>query len=584
MKKQAIKQSFARLALALAIQVMASCGNAEEEVTLSPDDYKKLDTFEGVLLGKADALFAEGLKGGALKFRVAAPAYESFALQFPKSVAVPYALLRQGRSMQLDKKRFEAIKVYNQVLDYYPNVLLYAGAALCYIGDCHFDNGNVKDAMKAWAEMAKDPDYRKHRLAAGALNHLADNLGTQDKWADAVFYYEQVCTDFRQSNRGAAGYAIAKLRFCHVRLKPDVAKLRALYDKIATFADRPGSTNDVDFANQVIASVNEHGGFNDGDKAQRAECIKYYGYWAKALEGKHLKWDDYQITIANYRMREEADVKKWYERLDKQYKDYWRLGDYDRTMKWMVLYLEHLPKLQEYYNKLAFDKMQNSQIIELIKVLYSTSGDNAAKTYPIGRGTIPRLKPGTPDSVREGLAKFIWLKDGDAVELLCKGMQDLDLAKWTLMNFYVESFKVDKALALANELVKSPGYAKKTYLVRAGIYRGKKMYNEAIGDYMLYDMPPETYYSIAECYMAWGKPAQAITQLSEIESFFAAEAPRAALEIAFVYRAINQKKSYIAGLRGVIKKYVDSPQSSTAHQLLQQMGVKSGGGTDVEGK
>ncbi|MFZ4394100.1 MAG: tetratricopeptide repeat protein [Kiritimatiellia bacterium] len=579
MKKHAVISAFTRVALALVLLGLASFGRADE-VTLSAEDYKKLDTLEGMLLAKADVIFAEACKDAPLKFRVAAPAYESFALQFPKSVAVPYALLRQGRSMQLDKKRFEAIKVYTQVLDYYPNVLQYAGAALCYIGDSHFDNGNVKDAMKAWAEMAKDADYRKHVLAAGAINHLADNLVAQDKWSDAVFYYEQISTDFRNSNRPAAGYAITKLRFYYVRVKPDVTKLRALYDKIAGFDDRPISPDDVDFWKNVMESVGAHGGFDD--KTQKAERNSYYGYWAKSMEGKHLKWDDFQITIANYRLREEEDLKKWYDRLDKQYKDNWKMGDYDRTMKWMVLYLNHLPKLQEYYNKLAFDKMQNSQIIDLIKILYSTAGDAAAKTYPIGRGTIPRLKSGTPDSVREGLARFIWLKDGDAVEMLCKGMQDLDLAKWTLMNFYVESYKIDKALALADELVKSPGYAKKTYLVRAGIYRGKKMYNEAIGDYMMYDQPPGTFYSIAECYMEWGKPSMAITQLSEIESFFAGEAPEACLRIAYVHRATSQQKLYIAGLRSVLKKYKSSPQSSTAHQLLQQMGVDPGGGENAQ--
>src|SRR6185295_3966883 len=103
----------------------------------------------------------------------------------------PYALLRKGRCLQLDNKRFDAIKAYNEVLDYFPNALRYAGAALYYIGVCHWDNSDSKEAMKSWAEMASDADYRKHFLAAGAISRLADNLLQQGKLPEANEYYKQ---------------------------------------------------------------------------------------------------------------------------------------------------------------------------------------------------------------------------------------------------------------------------------------------------------------------------------------------------------------------------------------------------------
>ncbi len=576
MKKRTIRHVLVKWALALVIGATASFGRAE--VTLSAEDYKKLDTLEGMLLAKADAIFAEACNGAPLKFRVAAPSYESFAMQFPKSVAVPYAVLRQGRSRQLDKKRFDAIKVYTQVLDYYPNALPYAGAALCYIGDCHFDNGNVKEAMKAWAEMAKDADYRKHVLAAGAINHLADNLVAQDKWVDAVFYYEQVCTDFRTSNPEAAGYAMERLRFYYVRVKPDVVKLRALYDKIAGFAGQPGAPTDVDFWGNVMASVGAYGGFDD--KTQKAERNSYYGYWAKAMEGKYLKWDDFQLTIAGYRLREEEDIKKWYDRLDKQYKENWKLGDYDRTIKWMTMYLAHFPKLEEYFKKLPIDKMQQGQLVIVIKMFYGLGGEDAKKMHALARSMISKVK--LSDDLREELARFIWLKDPETTELLFKSIQDQDRGKWVLLDFTMALGQTDKAITMCDYFVKVPRYAKQAYKVRVGLYRLKAMWNEAIGDYFMIDEPPGTLYAIADCYMGWGKPAMAITQLSEIESFFAGEAPEACLRIAGVYNAINERKSYIARLRSVLKKYRSSPQASTAHQLLQQMNVDSGGGDDAQ--
>ncbi|NBU11794.1 MAG: hypothetical protein EBS84_22820, partial [Proteobacteria bacterium] len=48
--------------------------------------------------------------------------------------ATSYAILRKGRSLQLLDKRFEAIKIYQEVLDFFPNDIKYAAPALYLIG------------------------------------------------------------------------------------------------------------------------------------------------------------------------------------------------------------------------------------------------------------------------------------------------------------------------------------------------------------------------------------------------------------------------------------------------------------------
>ncbi|MEO5368354.1 MAG: hypothetical protein H7831_18750, partial [Magnetococcus sp. WYHC-3] len=268
------------------------------------------------------------------------------------------------------------------------------------------------------------------------------------------------------------------------------------------------------------------------------------------------------------------------------YKDNWKEGDYDRTIKWIALYMKgHVAKVEQYYSKLVFDKMQTAQMVNLIQTLYNAGKEEAVKTYQMGRSTVLKLKPGIPDAVLEELALSIFTKDGEAVQFLCKKMQDLDRGKWVLFQYYASSpipAEKDKGLALAPELLTLPAYAKEVYWIRAEIYCYKSMWTEAINDYMMADRPPASYYMIADCYMSAKKPQQAIQQLSEIETFFAAEAPQAALKIAYVYRTINQKEKYVANLRGVLKKYPGSRQSSTAHQLLQAMGYKSGGAEDAK--
>ena len=475
------RQPFVRLACVLSVLLMASVGRARpeddrNEVLLSAEDFKKLDTFEGVLLAKADKVFAAG------EFRRAAAEYDSFVLQYPKSLAVPYALMRKGRSMERDKKRFDAIKVFNEVLDYFPNAVLYAGASLFYVGECHWLNGDAKEAMKSWAEMAQDADYRKHFLAAGAINQLADNLTRQDKWAEAAAYYEQVSVDFRRSNRDAVNYAISKILFYYVRVKPDVEKLRRAYDKAESFEWDPRTPDEGNFWSRVMEAIDRNGSFAEADVAGRTS---YYQYWAQAMDGKHPTWDDFQIALARYRLIQERSEAKWYERMDRQYTQYQKEGDFSRTIKWMGAFAGHKAKVDEYYAKLSFEKMTNSQVVTLIQTLYN------ANDYGLARNTIVRLRADqTSDDDRENLARWIWGRDEEGVRLACASMKDVERGNLTMARFFHDSHQPDKGLKLVDALTKVSACAREAYGLKGEFCQWKQQWAEAISAYKLADNPP----------------------------------------------------------------------------------------------
>ena len=143
------------------------------ETQLGNEERSKLDAFEGVSIDKADKVFA------AKDWPRAVAEYDAFIVQFTDSKITPYAILRKGRSMQMLDKRFEAIKVYQEVLDFFPDDVKYATAALFRIGECHSQNGDVEKAMKAWSQLADDADYVKHVLAE---TKLLLGQGDAERW------------------------------------------------------------------------------------------------------------------------------------------------------------------------------------------------------------------------------------------------------------------------------------------------------------------------------------------------------------------------------------------------------------------
>jgi len=108
-------------------------------------------------------------------------------------------------------------------------------------------------------------------------------------------------------------------------------------------------------------------------------------------------------------------------------------------------------------------------------------------------------------------------------------------------------------------------------------------FEEAIVAYQAVDNPPQNLWRIVECYLAAKKSDQALAQLREIENFFQDQAPEAAMRIANVYSDRGDRTQQVATLRGVMKKYPKSAQSSAAHLALARLGVlRIHGGVDAE--
>lgn len=567
------------VAAAAAAAVTVARGD-EPEVQLSGAEFRKLEVYEGHALSHADQAYAKG------QYRQAHAEYDAFILEFPRSSALPYALLRKARSLQRDNKRNEAVKQYQEVLDYFPNAVKYAAAARFRIGECHWNNGDIEEALKAWAKLADDKDYSKHFLAAGAINKLADNLLKQGRADEAVGYYTQVAADFRDANRDAANYAIEKAVYHHIRRDPDEEALRELYTDVGTFHHQRRKiegdpAEDGTYWNYVRRYVWEYDRFGE-DQGELRD--RYYRYWAGVMDGRFAGWDDYRIDVIRLKQRYEKDTAAYLQRLDRQFADHQEPGDYGRIVKWIGVFGEaHTDKAMEYYRKLDFSKMDNGEIESLVKVLFDRVKNPEMAVNAFEKLDLSKMS----DDHKHHLSRYFWHRDPDLVRRVCLSYSDRDRGLENLLDFYHWSARYRKrghakeGIEVARELVNVPQYAQSAWWRMAEMLQWTGQYDQAITAYRQADNPPGNSFRIAECLAAQKKRSAAVGELRQIENFFENHAPEAAIRIAHLYKG-DDRKQYIAELRGVLKKYPQSRQSSQAHQELERMGIKTGGGIDAD--
>ncbi len=544
----------------------------DPEAYMSAEEWKQMDQFEAHSLGRADKFFAQK------EYKQAEVEYDSFILEYPKSKAIPYALMRKGRSRQLVDKRFEAIKIYNEVLDYFPNDINYAAASLYYIGLAHKENGNPVEAMKAFTEMAQDKDYSQHNLAAQAILSLADYLVKQEKAADAVKFYEQVAVDFRTRMPATALDAIRKVLYHYIRRAPNEKKLREFYVKARGFAHQPLLANKVPpvdellddsaFTETIRHQIQAFGSFDEKAVDQRNE---YYKYWVKLFENKYLNWDDFQLQLSDWQMQYEQSQDKWVQRADAQFR---RVPpDFDRIVRWMQRsWGRNYPEqVTQYYNLVDFSKLDNTQIYTLMTTLYDYCGQNAMGLNLFDKFDFSKM----PEPEKEKLVQYMIPRSEAYMLRALEKLKDQERAAYLLLVYFVQNRDPKRGIPQSDQVAKVPQYADYALWEKAGFLVQTKKYAEAIAVYHQVDRGAQTYYRISDCYVKLGKIDLAVQQLREVENFFKDESARACFMIAQLYGAAGRKKEKVAVLREVGHKYKTSPEASQAHVELENMGYKT---------
>ena len=185
---------------------------------LPADRYKKLEQFERAQYDKAASL----LDRPATRRRGRRSSRSSRSSS-PTRPSLSYALFMRGYCLQQAKQRNAAVKVYQEVLDYFADQADDAAAALYFMGVAHLENGDTRKGLQCMKELVENPAYQQHPLAAGALRRLADNYWSNKEPEQAVQVLAAGGPGFRASQRRGARRCAAGNLACYAIITSDYA-------------------------------------------------------------------------------------------------------------------------------------------------------------------------------------------------------------------------------------------------------------------------------------------------------------------------------------------------------------------------
>ncbi len=553
------------------IGLSASLARAQSEVGFPAADFAKLDTFESLNLEDADKLFAKG------DFKGAFASYKAHSTEFTKSAALPYVLLRIGRCLHKLEKRNAAIGAYQEVLDYFPDDIPYAAAALYYIGECHGQNGEETKQTSAWAKLVKDDDYVNQPLSGTALTFLAARMAKLGEFEEAAEYQWRTAVAFLKSNpRAAAEGRDAVLQHYVVR-NPNHDKLTEFYVAVGGFEGRGQKITDPETDARYWTTALTVAIKAGGDAKQKA-C----SYWAAKCGDRFPENDPLRKLASDVQLGADGNNEAWRARMEKQFA---RVpATLDRVLTWCEWYRANPAAANEFFVKhgrpLAAGVTDIGKRVALIARLQKLG---------LNEESVAALRATRLDGLTDqdlvalaGVAAASEPEEG-VMRYYARIKDPLIAAKGRFDYYNARTHKnqpfMEKALAEVASLEKSTKYAGPDLAwAKANLLRGLGRYEEAIKVYREVNRQPDSTWAIADCLVALKMYPEAVKTVSELEAVGGGVAPQAALKAADIYRAAGEKGAEVKQLRTVLKRYPKSGQSSEAHNRLESYGVPLVGG------
>ncbi len=546
--------------------------------------YKRLNHLQRSRIDKAAAIFKQGeqllTQGNPPKredeairyFRVAALEFKKIRVQAGDVLDDPtlaYVIFMEGYSHHGAFDRFKAVRTYTEVVDYFPNEIWIVVPALHFRGVAQMENGDDRQAYASFLAITEDDDYRRHPLAAGALRRLADNHWANQQFDEAAKFWLLTWESFHKTNEDEAREAADKLKRCYIFQNQFAALEKFLY-QASEAADDAARCEALCRLMLLANDRYRHNHWMDW----------YYARFFSDSKARTLKARDQRALLDWFTSKQplfESADRTWdFRRTAVVFSLWQKIGGPDPWIKALIDQLRSgaadaeltVERGTDLIGQLASHgkRPEASRAFEYLSGSLRSSSLAAERKEELAEqvmGTLAHHR--MPDEARSLLDLYV-----DRVKAL-----------WAEYRVAEAGYQWDDALATLDKLeaVNDPKVLRESRQKRAWIYKDHtREFDKAVAVFQQIADPPTTLWQIQECYRAAGKNPQAHNTLAEIAGSFPKEAPRAVFTQAEYRREDGEHKLAVALYRQILMRFKDSPQSSTAHQRLEDYGVESGGG------
>lgn len=559
------------IAVTFTSSLVLGAEKATDEVTYPSKEFAKLDTFESVAVEDADKLFSKKDYAGAYA------AYKAYTFEFAKGQALPYVLLRMGRCLHLVGKRNTAIKAYQDVVDYFPDDVRYAAAALFYIGQCHAQNGNEAKSLATWARLVKDKDYVAQPRSGSALASLAAAMEKRGNYEEAASYRWRTAVAFRESNEGAATAARNSVVYHYTIRVPSHEKMLKFCSEVGGFGWRTPIAKAGDspaYWSHVFSTLN-NAKVKPEEKASAAQ------YWSAQMGDRFTENDALRVAWFNVLLAHEQDPQAWAERMNTQFQ--LQPTTIDRVKKWLIYFGNSKQARDAFYAKFGEPLVGGLNTDERVALM-----NHLRHPYGMHDQAVAVLRTvrtdGMDDAQLRSYANFAAIYEGEDAFLRIVGkIKEATTAARARFDFYYSKSHrngefQDKALQEVALLGKSPEHAQDIVWPHAQLLQWKGEYEGAIKLYQAANRQPQSTWAVIDCRVALKQYDKAIQLTKELESVGGDVAASACFKAADIYKSAGDKKKEVQQLQVVLRRYPKSGYSSQAHDRLESYGVKIIGG------
>ena len=276
----------------------------------------------------------------------------------------------------------------------------------------------------------------------------------------------------------------------------------------------------------------------------------------------------------------EQDAARWAERMTAQFK--LKPVTIDRVKAWLAHFRDGKARSAFYaeHGQPLVASLKNEEKLLLAGHLWNPCR-MATESEAVYRSI---RAAGLDDGQLRNLANFAANFDGEEGFLrYVARIRDSLFATRTRFDFYYarsprNAKMQEKALAEIPALRKSPDHAQAIVWPQATLMQWQGQFEEAIKLYQAANQQPNSTWAVIDCRVALKQYDQAVKLARELESLGGGVAASACLKAADIYRVAGEKKQEVQQLQLVLRRYPKSSQSSTAHDRLENYGVKIIGG------